>query len=58
LEDVQGTPILNGVKIVAENVKGIVVPLSGHWIPEERPDFVVKELVNFFGNNNTNIVIK
>jgi hypothetical protein len=25
------------------------VPFSGHWIAEERPDFLVKELVKFFG---------
>jgi hypothetical protein len=29
------------------------LPLSGHWIPEERPDFVVKQFVNFFGAVNT-----
>jgi hypothetical protein len=38
---------------LAQNVTGINVPLSGHWIPEERPDFVVKQFVNFFGSNNT-----
>jgi len=37
----------------AENVTGIKVPLSGHWIPEEQPDFVVKQLLNFFGGNNS-----
>jgi pimeloyl-ACP methyl ester carboxylesterase len=25
---------------------------SGHWIPEEQPGFVIKQLVNFFGANN------
>jgi hypothetical protein len=38
---------------LAQNVTGIKVPLSGHWIPEERPDFVVKQFVNSFGSNNT-----
>ena len=33
-----------GMKILAQNVQGIKVPNSGHWIPEERPDFVIKIL--------------
>jgi pimeloyl-ACP methyl ester carboxylesterase len=34
---------------LAENVKGVIVPLSGHYIAEERPDFLIKELAEFFG---------
>jgi hypothetical protein len=30
------------------DVHGGIVPLSGHWIAEERPDFLVKELIAFF----------
>ena len=41
------------MKILAQNVRGIQVPNSGHWIPEERPDFVIKMLDNFFGGGNT-----
>jgi hypothetical protein len=37
---------------LAQNVTGIKVPLSGHWIPEEQPDFVVKMLNNFFGGSS------
>jgi pimeloyl-ACP methyl ester carboxylesterase len=44
---------LYGMQRLAQNVTGIKVPLSGHWIPEERPDFVVKMLNNFFGDDNT-----
>jgi pimeloyl-ACP methyl ester carboxylesterase len=51
--DVPGNPVLNGVKALAENVNGTVVPLSGHWIPEEQPGFVIEQLVNFFGDSNT-----
>ena len=29
---------LYGMQKLAQNVTGIKVPLSGHWIPEERPD--------------------
>jgi pimeloyl-ACP methyl ester carboxylesterase len=42
------------MKILAQNVEGITVPNSGHYIPEEQPDFVIKELANFFGRNTTN----
>jgi len=26
---------------LAQNVTGIIVPNSGHWIPEEQPKFLV-----------------
>jgi pimeloyl-ACP methyl ester carboxylesterase len=41
------------MKILAQNVTGITVPNSGHFIPEEQPDFVVKSLNNFFSGNTT-----
>ena len=41
------------MKILAQNVQGITVSNSGHFIPEERPDFVIKLLNNFFGSNST-----
>jgi pimeloyl-ACP methyl ester carboxylesterase len=50
---VQGTPVADAVKAMAQNVTGIKVPLSGHWIPEEQPQFVIKQLANFFGGGNT-----
>jgi pimeloyl-ACP methyl ester carboxylesterase len=50
---------LYGMQKLAQNVTGIKVPLSGHCIPEERPNFVVKQFVNFFGGSSTtNTVIK
>jgi hypothetical protein len=30
-----------------ENVPGTVVPLSGQWIPEEQPEFIVEQLTTF-----------
>jgi hypothetical protein len=42
------------MKILAQNVQGIKVPNSGQWIPEERPDFVVNILNNFFGGARVN----
>jgi pimeloyl-ACP methyl ester carboxylesterase len=32
------------MKILAQNVTGIKVPKSGHFIPEEQPQFVIKQL--------------
>ena len=31
--------IIYGMKQLAQNVTGVVVPNSGHWIPEEQPVF-------------------
>ena len=46
--------VVYGMKILAQNVQGIKVPNTGHFIPEEQPQFVIKQLANFFGKNNTN----
>jgi pimeloyl-ACP methyl ester carboxylesterase len=43
----------NGMKMLAQNVTGIIVPNSGHFIQEEQPDVVVKLLNNFFSGNST-----
>ena len=43
--------IVYGMQKLAENATGITVPNSGHWIPEERPDFVLGQLSKFFGNS-------
>ena len=45
--------VIYGMKILAQNVTGITVPNSGHYIPEEQPDFVIKVLDNFFAANST-----
>ena len=42
---------LYGMQALSQNVNGIQVPNSGHWIPEERPDVVIKLLDSFFGSN-------
>jgi pimeloyl-ACP methyl ester carboxylesterase len=34
----------SAMRALAQNVQGILVPDSGHWIAEERPDFVIKML--------------
>ena len=46
-------PIVYGMKVLAQNVQGVIVPNSGHYIAEERPVFVVKSLNNFFSGKPT-----
>jgi pimeloyl-ACP methyl ester carboxylesterase len=33
---------------VAEDVRGGLVPDSGHWVTEEQPEFVSQALLAFF----------
>jgi pimeloyl-ACP methyl ester carboxylesterase len=33
---------------VANNVTGITLPNTGHFIPEERPNFLIKQILDFF----------
>jgi pimeloyl-ACP methyl ester carboxylesterase len=37
-----------GMKLLAQNVTGITVPNSGHFIQEEQPQFVIEQLAKFF----------
>jgi pimeloyl-ACP methyl ester carboxylesterase len=53
-----GTAALDSMKSLATDVRGGVVPDSGHWIPEEQPGFVIEQLVNFFGDSNTTNTIE
>jgi len=43
-----GTAALESMKSLATDVRGGLVPFSGHWIAEERPDFLIDELERFF----------
>jgi pimeloyl-ACP methyl ester carboxylesterase len=46
-EKAGGTFLIDQGKLVATNVKGVVVKGSGHWLMEEAPDQVIPELVAF-----------
>ena len=46
--------LIYGMKILAQDVRAVIVPNSGHWIAEEQPQFVIKQLANFFGGKATN----
>jgi pimeloyl-ACP methyl ester carboxylesterase len=43
-----GSAVFDSMKLLATDVRGVIVPLSGHWIPDEQPDFLIKELAKFF----------
>jgi pimeloyl-ACP methyl ester carboxylesterase len=47
--DIPGNFAYSSLLSLATNVTGITVPLSGHWIPEEQPQFVIDQLFKFFG---------
>ena len=45
----RGEAAIESWRRVADDVRGGVVEDCGHWIPEERPDWVAAELRAFFG---------
>jgi len=47
-----GSAALDSMKSLATDVHGGIVPLSGHWIAEEQPEFLIEQLVNFFGSSS------
>lgn len=47
--DFPGNFALSSTQAFALNVTSVTVPLSEHWIPEEQPQFVMEQLVQFFG---------
>ena len=42
--------VVYGMQQLAHNVTSVIVPNSGHWIPEEQPEFLTDQLLKFFGN--------
>ena len=43
--------VVYGMQQLAHDVTSVVVPNSGHWIPEEQPQFLANQLLEFFGNS-------
>lgn len=43
-----GEAVLNQARLVADHAEGGAVERSGHWVPEERPDFLAERLLSFF----------
>lgn len=44
----RGMDTIHSLQRVAENVRGGLVPNSGHWVTEEQPEFIAAELRKFF----------
>ncbi len=49
-EKASGTVLIDQTKLVANNVKGIIVKGSGHWLMEETPNQVIPEVVSFIND--------
>ena len=43
---------LRSFQTVADRVRGGVISSCGHFVPEERPEFVVEQLLSFFGEKD------
>ena len=48
-EKASGTFLIEQGKMVAENVDGVVIKGSGHWLIDEEPNQTIPRLVAFFG---------
>ncbi len=46
-EKASGTFLIEQAKLVASDVKGVVVPGSGHWLMEEAPKAVIPAIIDF-----------
>jgi pimeloyl-ACP methyl ester carboxylesterase len=46
-EKASGNFLIEQAKLVATDVKGVVVPGSGHWLMEEAPDTVIPAIIDF-----------
>jgi pimeloyl-ACP methyl ester carboxylesterase len=56
-EKASGEFLLQQGHLVADDVEGIVVKGSGHWLMEEAPEQVIPRLVSFL-NQGTPVVSK
>ncbi|BAY50070.1 putative hydrolase (plasmid) [Scytonema sp. HK-05] len=43
---------LHSMQAVAEDVRGDLHEYCGHYMPEERPEYVIEQLLNFFGEES------
>ena len=46
-----GSAALDSMQSLATDVRGGVVPFSGHWIAEEQPEYLIEQLLSFFGGS-------
>ena len=48
----RGMETMESLQRVAENVVGGIVPDCGHWVAEEQPEFIARELLKFFSEKD------
>jgi pimeloyl-ACP methyl ester carboxylesterase len=48
-----GTRPIEAMEAVAEDVRGSVIEGCGHFIPEERPEYLIEQLLKFFGESKS-----
>jgi pimeloyl-ACP methyl ester carboxylesterase len=46
-EKASGDFLIQQARLVADNVEGIIIKVSGHWLIDEAPDQVIPKLVSF-----------
>jgi pimeloyl-ACP methyl ester carboxylesterase len=46
-EKASGDFLIQQARLVADNVEGVIVKGSGHWLIDEAPDQVIPKLVSF-----------
>jgi pimeloyl-ACP methyl ester carboxylesterase len=49
-EKASGDFLIQQARLVDENVVGVVIHGSGHWLMEEAPDQVIPKLVSFLNH--------
>lgn len=49
----RGMDTLESLRRVAVDVRGGLVPDSGHWVTEEQPEFIAQELLKFFNEDTS-----
>ena len=52
-EKASGTFLIDQARLVATDVKGVVIPGSGHWLLEEAPSLVIPALVAFINDGGS-----
>jgi pimeloyl-ACP methyl ester carboxylesterase len=50
-ETATGMRMLQTLQTAADDVRGGVVPNCGHYIPEEQPEYLMEQLLSFFGKD-------
>jgi pimeloyl-ACP methyl ester carboxylesterase len=49
-EKASGEFLIAQGRLVADNVEGVIVKGSGHWLIDEAPDQVIPRLVTFYNS--------